>query len=293
MGILAHFMDKTNRSPENFPLISRWLERWWEEKPAAPKIGFISKTGTPAHGCPASFIEWPRLMVCLEGERSYQIETPARHHVEMKAGQALYFSPGVWLTPLPARRFRSLGIHWEPEQIRIILRDKDPFAPPHAAWVLPREPGELPHLATQITSLMAHPFGQYAAEARLLLELGLLIRRFRTAAPPLHGRRHALYLRICAFLEEQFHQMHTRESVAALFGISPGHLTRLFREEGKQGFSAYLNALRLREAQALLSSTALPIQQIALQCGFTDPAYFSRLFKKRYGYPPGQAKQIR
>src|SRR5690606_2924937 len=130
--------------------------------------------------------------------------------------------------------------------------------------IVPPAPGTERRLAEKVAAFGSRPLGQYAAQATLLLELGRLIDRLD--AHPQPGRRHALYLRLCAFLEEHFSQPHTRESVAARFNISPGHLTRTFREEGGTGFTAFLNTLRLREAEALLASTSLSVQEVALQC---------------------------
>jgi transcriptional regulator GlxA family with amidase domain len=42
----------------------------------------------------------------------------------------------------------------------------------------------------------------------------------------------------------------------------------------------YINRTRVRRAEALLGKTALPMQAIAEQCGFSDANYFTRTFKK-------------
>ncbi len=284
-------MDKTNLLERGAPCLSEWLEAWWQKECATPKIGLVMESGPSSRGHSYTYIEWPRLIICLKGTRSYRLGFAGEQAGQITAGQALYFAPGVWLSPLPVKHFRSLGVHWEPERIQFILREGTPLAPPKEVWTLPSSSGGERRLAEQVGKLAAHSSGRYAAEALLLLEVGLLIERLQAVATPRPGRRHALYLRVCAFLEEHSSYAHTRENVAARFGISAGHLTRLFREEGGMGFNAFLNTLRLRKAGMLLSSTALSVGQIALQCGFADPAYFSRLFRKRYGVSPGRVEQ--
>lgn len=59
------------------------------------------------------------------------------------------------------------------------------------------------------------------------------------------------------------------------FGISPGQ---------------YLIRERLRHALELLSESELSVKEISFACGFTDEKYFSRAFKKKYGYPPSQVR---
>lgn len=49
---------------------------------------------------------------------------------------------------------------------------------------------------------------------------------------------------------------------------------------------ADLLQVRMEKAKSLLTNEALPITQIAAQCGFTDLSHFSRCFKKEYGCAP-------
>lgn len=48
----------------------------------------------------------------------------------------------------------------------------------------------------------------------------------------------------------------------------------------------YLTGLRMKRAVELLVGSSLTIKEISLECGYDDEKYFSRVFKKRYGYPP-------
>ncbi len=48
----------------------------------------------------------------------------------------------------------------------------------------------------------------------------------------------------------------------------------------------YVNGVRLQHAEQKLIYTALPITDVALSVGFDDVSYFSKLFKKHYGYSP-------
>lgn len=48
----------------------------------------------------------------------------------------------------------------------------------------------------------------------------------------------------------------------------------------------YLNYYRLERASYLLTSTDLPVTQVAMDCGFNDLSYFIRSFKKYRGITP-------
>ena len=54
--------------------------------------------------------------------------------------------------------------------------------------------------------------------------------------------------------------------------------------------SIYIRSVRLQKAKKLLSSKELSISEIAYQCGFKSPAYFSQVFKDSFGTPPSAAR---
>ena len=88
------------------------------------------------------------------------------------------------------------------------------------------------------------------------------------------------YESICLYLQENFHSPLTRESVARHFGLAPNHISRLFRREGFMRFNDYLNLVRVNRAKFMLQNYSLTLKEIAASCGYSDPAYFCRVFKK-------------
>lgn len=71
------------------------------------------------------------------------------------------------------------------------------------------------------------------------------------------------------------------------------YLCRLFRQEMHTTPHKYLTNLRLQAAADILRvGTGRSVTEIARMCGYHDPLYFSRLFKKKYGVSPREyAKQ--
>ena len=47
-----------------------------------------------------------------------------------------------------------------------------------------------------------------------------------------------------------------------------------------------INEIRLEEGRRLLKTTDYNVSEVAFRVGFKDPAYFSRLFSKKFGVPP-------
>jgi two-component system response regulator YesN len=81
------------------------------------------------------------------------------------------------------------------------------------------------------------------------------------------------------------------EEVSGKFHISPNTLYRMFRSGMDMTFTQYVESERLNIACRLLSSTALPISEIAGTSGFSDPFYFSNLFKRRMKQTPTQYRK--
>ncbi len=61
---------------------------------------------------------------------------------------------------------------------------------------------------------------------------------------------------------------------------------RAFKEVLQQSPSDVIIKLRLQKAEYLLKNHTLNISEISMECGFNDPKYFSRLFKKNFECSP-------
>ncbi|MEU9875675.1 helix-turn-helix domain-containing protein [Streptomyces phaeochromogenes] len=80
---------------------------------------------------------------------------------------------------------------------------------------------------------------------------------------------------------------HTVESLAAGVSLSPSRFAHLFTQQlGRSPMRALL-AARLLHAARLLEATDLPVERVAAASGFGSPFHFNRVFRQRYGAPPG------
>lgn len=69
-------------------------------------------------------------------------------------------------------------------------------------------------------------------------------------------------------------------------GLCMDYARRLFLKHKGLSLLQFLMHTRLNNAEKLLISTKLPITEVAMLCGFADPLYFSRIFKKKIGVTP-------
>ena len=91
---------------------------------------------------------------------------------------------------------------------------------------------------------------------------------------------------ITQYLIEYYGEVLDQKSVAQNFYISRSYLSKLFKAKTGRGFNEYLNKIRIEQAKVALKTTALPITEIAFNCGFNDSNYFSKVFKKSEGVSP-------
>lgn len=81
--------------------------------------------------------------------------------------------------------------------------------------------------------------------------------------------------------------MGIQEQLGTL-GFSYAHVCRLFHRAFGVTPNGYRNALRLEHAKALLRDPRRTIAEVADGAGFSDPTYFTKLFRRSNGLPPGK-----
>lgn len=82
----------------------------------------------------------------------------------------------------------------------------------------------------------------------------------------------------------------TLTTVSEKFSYNHKYLSHAFRNLVRAKFSQYLRDRRLSHAEALLKNGVSNINDVAELSGFSDPIYFSKLFKQRYGVSPKKYK---
>lgn len=74
--------------------------------------------------------------------------------------------------------------------------------------------------------------------------------------------------------------------------LSPSHFSRRFKEQ--TGFSPidYFIHLKMQHAAMLLSFSDKNVKEISFELGYSDPYYFSRIFKRVIGYSPSVFRNL-
>lgn len=104
------------------------------------------------------------------------------------------------------------------------------------------------------------------------------------APSPERGREHLQgFTRL---LETHFREHRPIEQYAFELGISAAHLNALCRRLAGQSALQLINQRLLLEAKRCLVYTAMTVNQVSDSLGFSEPAYFSRFFKRGSGLTP-------
>ncbi len=105
------------------------------------------------------------------------------------------------------------------------------------------------------------------------------------------GKYGDVILKAKRYIEEHYADQNTTlTSVADAVALSPNHFSTVFSQECKTTFIEYLTNVRLESAKRLLRETEMKGYDIAYECGFSDPHYFSYIFKKNTGLSPREYK---
>lgn len=100
--------------------------------------------------------------------------------------------------------------------------------------------------------------------------------------------REVIY-RVFSYVEQHYQEEDlSLTKVAEHIGLSPNHLSTVFKEETGQSFTKYLTDHRIRVAMNLLDTSKKRSSEIAELVGYPDPHYFSSVFKKQTGLTPSQ-----
>ncbi|WP_028611581.1 AraC family transcriptional regulator [Paenibacillus harenae] len=88
-------------------------------------------------------------------------------------------------------------------------------------------------------------------------------------------------------VHERYAEEWNVERMANLVNLSPERFSVLYQTFFRTSPKEDLIAKRLEEAKIRLINSNDSIEKISAECGFNSIYYFSRLFKKRVGCPPG------
>ena len=94
-----------------------------------------------------------------------------------------------------------------------------------------------------------------------------------------------------SMIHEFYHTGITLDEIAERLGITPEYLGTQFHKETGENFSTYIRNYRISKAKELLVGTGMKLYEIAQRVGYSDPKYFSKVFRDVTGKLPAEYRK--
>jgi len=133
-----------------------------------------------------------------------------------------------------------------------------------------------------LTSSLAHEMLSHTLLSQVGARDGLRLKGGLAA----HQRR-----LLVEYIDQHLEDPISLGQLAGMCALSEYHFARMFRQSFGLPPHQYLLARRVTRAQALLRSGALPLNEIALMCGFSSASHFTHRFRQAMGATPGEYRQ--
>ena len=88
------------------------------------------------------------------------------------------------------------------------------------------------------------------------------------------------------YIKEHFREKLTLQTVASKAFMNPKYFSHVFKKEMGVAFTEYVINLKIQYACRLLGTTDYPAYRISIECGFSDPSYFNRVFCAKMNMTP-------
>jgi AraC-like DNA-binding protein len=221
----------------------------------------------------------------LEGQASVRVNEAT---VEVNPGQAALFRPGqrVFCRMTQKRKTRHNWCSMDPSMVD------------HISAALCEKTASVLALSRRLEQIMelglSVPFDKHPRIDALTEHLGLAAlneylyaSEFQQSGAREH--REALRLALEWIAQESIREL-TLPGLAAVAGVSPGQLIKLFRRNLGVTPISYLWRERARRGEQMLRETGLAVSEVAYRCGFKTSFHFSRLIRKWFGVTPSEIR---
>lgn len=91
---------------------------------------------------------------------------------------------------------------------------------------------------------------------------------------------------VLSYIDTHYSEVIELETLCSLIQVTPQYLCRLFRKRLGMRPLEYITQRRIQQAKVYLRENTKNISEIALAVGYTDPGYFSAVFKRSEGLSP-------
>ena len=248
--------------------------------PAAPLLGsalsviaFVRETDAETMQEP-TVLHAHRMLLVLRGNGSFSID---RSEYSFCAGALLFAFKGERFVLTQGRDVLYTYIDFEGARAEELLRRFNITA---LSRVWTGYDGLIPLWQESLSSASEKTI-DLAAESILLYSFSRLFGA--------ESERNGIIGKISEITERRFADAElSLSAIAEELSYHPKYLSHLFKEKMQITYSDYLRSVRIKFATTLFDHGIDSVKNVALLSGFSDPLYFSGVFKKCVGMSPKQ-----
>ena len=100
-------------------------------------------------------------------------------------------------------------------------------------------------------------------------------------------------LKAVEIMESHLEDILKIRDISQIIGVSQKELERVFKRWLKTTPANYYKRLRMERAKSLLQQSNMRVIDVAISCGFTSLAHFSRSYRQSYGHPASIDRRIK
>jgi two-component system response regulator YesN len=141
-------------------------------------------------------------------------------------------------------------------------------------------------LESKENELMAKVFQQETLGALHRLVEVFLLEVCERIGEKRNGKSKNVIERTRAIIDKRYAENLQVGDVATEVFLSTTYLCLLFKQETGETINEYMTKVRVEQAKALLKDPANKFYEVCYAVGYSDPSYFSKIFKKYTGYTP-------
>jgi AraC family transcriptional regulator len=97
--------------------------------------------------------------------------------------------------------------------------------------------------------------------------------------------------RVLAYIRANLGARIRTPDLAVQARVSVGHFSRAFKATFGEAPAAFILKIKMVKAREIMLRTRRPLAQVALDCGMSDQAHFSRTFRRIVGLTPSRFRQ--
>ncbi|WP_059172563.1 response regulator [Bacillus sp. FJAT-27445] len=150
-------------------------------------------------------------------------------------------------------------------------------------------------ILTEIGVEADSPFYSFQAQdfRQLRAETGHLLDRMKQAYEENAGRLEADTIhRIKQYIISHSHEDISLDTLGKKVGLSPIYISKMFKEKLGVNYIDFLTECRIEKAKKLMANPGTSLKEIAIEVGYHEPNYFSKVFKKLCGISPTEYRGL-